>query len=102
MTTEAPAAPTADTGSENSNRANAARGKPRTISNPNDVASLVMMQIDQVNAKKDDLTIATKNLADTAKQLVRAYAEQTAVIAKLQQRVRALEEKPEAGNTTVN
>jgi hypothetical protein len=102
MTTEAQAAPTADTTNEKPGRAAATHGKPRTISNPNDVASLVLMQIDQVNSKKDDLTIAVKNLADTAKQLVRTYAEQTTVIAKLQQRVKALEEKPDAGNNTVN
>ena len=34
--------------------------------------------------------------------ILRTYAEQTTVIAKLQQRVKALEEKPEAGNNTVN
>lgn len=69
------------------------KGKPRIISNPNDVAGLVMMQIDNVNAKKDDLTIAIKGLADTAKQLVRAYAQQQQVIAKLAKRVKELEEK---------
>jgi len=67
------------------------KGKPRVISNPGDVAGLVMMQIDNVNAKKDDLTIAIKNLADTAKQLVRAYAQQQAVIEKLGKRVKDLE-----------
>jgi hypothetical protein len=67
--------------------------QPRVISNPGDVAGLVMMQIDNVNAKKDDLTIAIKGLADTAKQLVRAYAQQQAVIEKLGKRVKELEEK---------
>ncbi len=66
---------------------------PRVITNPNDVATVVMMQIDNVNAKKDDLTIAIKGLADTAKQLVRAYAQQTATIAKLSKRVQELEQK---------
>ena len=70
------------------------KGKqPRVISNPNDVAGLVMMQIDAVNSKKDDLTIAVKGLADTAKQLVRAYAQQQATIEKLGKRVKELEEK---------
>lgn len=70
------------------------KGKqPRVISNPNDVAGLVMMQIDAVNSKKDDLTIAVKGLADTAKQLVRAYAQQQAAIEKLGKRVKELEEK---------
>ena len=44
------------------------KGKqPRVITSPGDVAGLVMMQIDAVNSKKDDLTIAIKGLADTAK-----------------------------------
>lgn len=65
----------------------------RVISNPGDVAGLVMMQVDNVNAKKDELTIAIKGLTDTTKQLVRAYAEHAKVIQKLQQRVNVLEEK---------
>jgi hypothetical protein len=69
------------------------KGKqPRVITNPNDVAGLFMMQIDAVNSKKDELTIAIKSLADTTKQLVRAYAQQATVIAKLQERVKELEE----------
>lgn len=44
--------------------------KLRAVSHPNDVAQLVMMRIDHVNSKKDELTIAVKSLADTAKQLV--------------------------------
>jgi hypothetical protein len=48
--------------------------KPRVVSHQNEIAGIVMMQIDQVNSKKDELTIAIKNLADTTKQLVRAYA----------------------------
>jgi len=32
--------------------------RPRVITSPGDVAGLVMMQIDAVNSKKDDLTIA--------------------------------------------
>lgn len=67
--------------------------KQRVVSHPGDVAGLVMMQVDAVNAKKDELTIAIKGLTDTAKQLVRAYAEHTQAIAKLQQRIKVLEEK---------
>ncbi|MEK7735040.1 MAG: hypothetical protein AAB329_06320 [Pseudomonadota bacterium] len=70
------------------------KGKqPRVITSPGDVAGLVMMQIDAVNSKKDDLTIAIKGLADTAKQLVRAYAQQQAAIEKLGKRVKELEAK---------
>jgi hypothetical protein len=75
---------------------NQSKGKPRVISNPNDVAGLVMMQIDNINAKKDDLTIAIKGLTDTSKQLVRAYAQQQQVIARLAERVKKLEGKPES------
>jgi hypothetical protein len=63
----------------------------RVITNPKDVAQLVLMQIDNVNAKKDDLTIAVKGLADTAKQLVRVYAQQQNQITKLAKRIEELE-----------
>ena len=71
-------------------------GKPqakpgRVISDPKDVAQLVMMRIDHVNSKKDELTIAVKALADTAKQLVSVYAKQQTQIAKLVKRVEELE-----------
>jgi hypothetical protein len=72
------------------------KGKqPRVITNPNDVAQLVMMQIDAVNTRKDDLTIAVKGLADTTRQLVRAYGQQAAIIEKLAKRVKELEGKAE-------
>lgn len=71
----------------------AEKQKPRIISNPNEVANLVMMQIDNVNTKKDDLTIALKGLTDVSKQLVRAYGENMKIIAAMQQRIKELEEK---------
>ncbi len=84
MTTETPTGPNGD---------KAKPGKPRVVSNPNDVASLVLRQVDAVNAKKDELTIAIKGLADTTKQLVRAYAQNAQVIQKLQMRVQGLEKE---------
>jgi len=80
------------------NGASTVASKPssRVISNPGDVAGLVMMQVDAVNAKKDDLTIAIKGLTDTTKQLVRAYAEHAKAIQKLQERIKVLEEKQTA------
>jgi heme-binding NEAT domain protein len=63
----------------------------RVISDPKEVAQLVMMRIDHVNSKKDELTIAVKALADTTKQLVSVYANQQAEIAKLAKRVQELE-----------
>ena len=70
-----------------------ANGQPtgRVISAPNKVAQLVMMRIDHVNSKKDELTIAVKSLADTAKQLVSVYAKQQAQIARLTKQVEELE-----------
>lgn len=70
---------------------NQAKRPPRVITTPKDVAQLVMMQIDNVNSKKDDLTIAVKGLADTTKQLVRVYAQQQDHIAKLTKRLEELE-----------
>ena len=64
---------------------------PRVISNPNEVAQLVMMRIDHVNSKKDELTIAVKALADTAKQLVSVYGKQQGQIAQLAKKVEELE-----------
>lgn len=69
------------------------RQERRGVSNPNDVASLIMMQVDAVNTKKDDLTIAIKGLTDLTKQLTRAYAEHTKTIQKLADRVKELEER---------
>jgi hypothetical protein len=80
-------------GHTNSRHPDRNNGSPRVLSNPNDIAQLVMMQLDAVNAKKDDLTIAIKGLADTAKQLVRAYAGHAMEIEKLQRRIKELEEK---------
>lgn len=67
----------------------------RVISNPNEVAQLVMMRIDHVNSQKDELTIAVKALADTAKQLVGVYARQQGQIVKLARRVEELEKAKE-------
>lgn len=65
--------------------------KARVVSDPQDVAKLVLLQVDAINAKKDDLTIAIKGLADLTKQLVRAYAGQAQAIKQLQERVKELE-----------
>ncbi|GMQ82926.1 MAG: hypothetical protein BMS9Abin05_2394 [Rhodothermia bacterium] len=65
--------------------------KPRVVSDPQDVANLVLMQLDAINTRKDDLTLAIKGLSDLTKQLVRAYAGQAQAIKKLQQRVKELE-----------
>jgi len=85
---------TGDTASKGNGAQQSGSGPaPRVISNPNDVASLVLMQVDAVNAKKDELTIATKGLTDLTKQLVRAYGEHTRTIQRLQERVKAREDR---------
>lgn len=91
MTSETSTGPNGDKSKQGKQRA--AGNKPRVISNPADVASLVLMQVDDVNAKKDELTIAIKGLADLAKQLVRAYAANAQAIRKLQMRIQALEKE---------
>ena len=48
------------------------------------------MQIDLVNARKDDLTIAIKGLSDLTRQLVRAYGENMQTIEQLQSKVKKL------------
>ena len=44
---------------------------------PADLQVLVMQSINQVNAKKDELTIATKQLGDLATQLSKICAQQS-------------------------
>jgi hypothetical protein len=66
----------------------AAAQQPRVVSRPEDVAGLVLMQIDLVNARKDDLTIAIKGLSDLTRQLVRAYGENMQTIDQLQSKLK--------------
>ncbi len=68
-------------------------GNQRVISNPEDIAKLVMMQIDAINTRKDDLTVALKGLTDTTRQLVRAYAQQAGVIQGMAKKIKELEGK---------
>lgn len=93
MVNETTHARNTDNATKNGEQARKTSSKERVISRPGDVAGLVMMQVDAVNAKKDELTIAIKGLVDTAKQLVRAYADHAQTIVKLQQRISRLEER---------
>lgn len=68
----------------------AAPQQPRVVTRPEDVAGLVLMQIDLVNARKDDLTIAIKGLSDLTRQLVRAYGENMQTIEQLQSKVKKM------------
>ena len=67
----------ADTTKNGGNGATA-RSQTRTVSHPRQVAALVLTQIDQVNAKKDELTIAIKALTDLTKQLATSVRESDA------------------------
>lgn len=67
-----------------------ANQQPRVVSRPEDVAGLVLMQIDLVNARKDDLTIAIKGLSDLTRQLVRAYGENMQTIDQLQSKLKKM------------
>lgn len=71
----------------------AAPATSRVISDPNEVATIVLMQIDAVNDRKNDLTIALKGLTDITKQLMRSYGDHSMAIRSLQVRVKELEEK---------
>ena len=63
----------------------------RVVSDPNEVANIVLMQIDAVNDRKNDLTISVKGLTDLTKQLTRVYSEQIVTIRQLQKRIQILE-----------
>lgn len=71
----------------------ARRGPPngRAVSDPRDVATLVLARMNAVNARKDELTIAIKGLSDITQQLANAYAEQSQRIEHLKRRLRELE-----------
>ena len=63
----------------------------RAVSDPREVASIVMARMNLVNAKKDELAIAIHGLVDITQQLTRTYAEQLLAIEQLRRRVKALE-----------
>jgi hypothetical protein len=76
------------------------RQQPNGISDPREIAAVVMARMNLINTKKDELTIAIKGLTDLTQQLVRAYADQMQVIQQLANRLKALEEA--AGANGVN
>ena len=68
------------------------RPQPQTISDPRQIAAVVMARLHLINTKKDELTIAIKGLSDLTQQLVQAYVGQTQVIEQLAARLKAVEE----------
>ena len=71
----------------------APRQQPQAISDPRQIAAVVMARMNLINTKKDELTIAIKGLTDLTQQLVQAYAAQMQVIEQLATRLKAVEEK---------
>ena len=69
------------------------RQQPNVISDPRQIAAVVMARMNLINTKKDELTIAMKGLMDLTQQLVQAYATQMQVIEQLAARLKAVEEK---------
>ena len=78
----------------------APRPQPQAISDPRQIAAVVMARMNLINTKKDELTLAMKGLTDLTQQLVQAYATQMQVIEQLATRLKAVEEK--AGANGVN
>jgi hypothetical protein len=72
------------------------RQQTNTISDPCEVAAVVMARMNVVNDRKDELTIAIKGLTDFTQQLTRAYATQVQLIEQLSRRVKTLEEAVDA------
>jgi acyl-CoA reductase-like NAD-dependent aldehyde dehydrogenase len=75
--------------------ASAGEAQPRkVITDPREIAAIVMAQMGVVNAKKEELAKAIKTLTDMTQQLVVAYAQQARFIERLAERAKALEVKP--------
>lgn len=76
--------------------ATGAQQNARAISDPRDVATVVMARMNMVNTRKDELTIAIKGLSDITQQLARSYAQQLLAIEGLNRRIKELEEAASA------
>jgi hypothetical protein len=73
----------------------ATEAQPRkVITDPREIAAIVMAQMGVVNAKKEELATAVKTMNDLTQQLVMAYAQQARFIERLAQRAKTLEVKP--------
>lgn len=76
-----PAAPMADT----------QKPAQRVISDPREVAAVVMARMKHVSTKKDELALAIDALVDITRQLTRSYGTQLLAVEQLRRRVKALE-----------
>lgn len=93
MTEQATQPQSAEAEAGKAQAAPAADAKPaaRTVSDPREVATLVMARMKHVSAKRDELTAAINALVDITGQLTRSYGEQMLAIEQLRRRVKALE-----------
>src|SRR3954470_9815421 len=82
--------------------ATASQEKPthRAITDPREVAGVVMARMNLVTAKKDELSMAINGLVDMTQQLTRVYSEQLLAIEQLRRRVKDLEAKAAAAETS--
>jgi hypothetical protein len=69
----------------------APRQQPQAISDPRQIAAVVLGRMNLINTKKDELTIAIKGITDLTQQLLQAYAAQMQVIEQLATRLKAVE-----------
>jgi hypothetical protein len=63
----------------------------RPVTDPREVASVVMGRMQLVKAKRDELSLAIDGLVDITNQLTRVYAQQLMAIEVLRRRVKELE-----------
>ncbi|HET8746840.1 MAG TPA: hypothetical protein VFM98_14630 [Ramlibacter sp.] len=63
----------------------------RAVTDPREVAALVLARTQQVKGKRDELASAIDGLADLTRQLTRSYGQQAIAIEQLRRRVKALE-----------
>jgi hypothetical protein len=73
---------------------------PRVITDPREIAAVVMTQVHVVNSKRDELLTAIKGLTDMTQQLVIAYAGQARLLERLANRGKPPEEKSTGNNGT--
>jgi len=67
------------------------KGQQRAVSDPREVAAMVMTRLQQAQARRDEAGKSFDDVVDIVRQLTRAYARQVLVIEQLRRRLKALE-----------
>lgn len=70
----------------------------RAVSNPREVAAMVMTRLQQAKARRDEAGRSFDDVVDIAQQLTHAYARQVLVIEQLRRRLKALEDAASGAN----